>query len=107
MPLVSIVLVPALLHNSLRLSSDIYRAPGSCTLYTILPPRLLVTVRVLVLNSSFPNTTFGSALGFAKLLTLSLVMEFHATSSLSLMLQPGLRSSVVTKPSSDVVLRML
>lgn len=61
---------------------------------------------VLVLTSSFPNTNFGYVLGFAEFLTLGLVTECRVTSSLSLMLQSGLRSSIVIEPSSDVVLRM-
>jgi len=97
------VLVPPLPHNSLRLGSDLYRALGS---YTILPLGLLVAVPVLVLTSSFPNTNFGYALGFAELPTPGLAMKCRATSLLSLMLQPGLRSSIVTEPSSDVVLMM-
>jgi len=100
------VLVPPLPHNLLRLGSDLYCVPDSYTLYNILPPGLLVAVPLLILTSSFPNTNFGSVLGFSELPTLGLVTEFHATSSLSLMLQPGLRSFVVIKPSSDVVLMM-
>lgn len=103
LPLVAMVLVPPLPHNSLRLGINIYHAIGS---YTILPPVLMVAVPVLVLTSSFPNTNFGYVLGFYELPTPGLVTECRATSSLSLMLQPRLRYSVLTNPSLDVVLMM-
>ena len=61
---------------------------------------------VLVLISVFANTNFGPALGFAELPTLGFVPGFRAVTLLPPTLPLGLRSSVVTKPSSDVVLRM-
>lgn len=103
---VAMVLVPPLPHNSPRLASDLYLAPSSCTLYTILPPGLLGEVPIPILTSPFPNTSFVSMLGFVELPTPSIVTKFRATSSLSPVLQPGLRSFFVSKPSSDVVLTM-
>lgn len=94
-PLVAIALIPPLPQNLLWLGSDIFHVLGFYTLYTILPPELLIAVSILILASSFPNTNLGSVLGFAELPTLSLATEFLVTSSLSLELKPRLRSSVV------------
>lgn len=82
MPLVALVLVPLLSQNSPRLDSDLYRVPCSYTLHTILPPRILSMVFVLVLTYAFPSISFGPALEFAELPTLGLVSGFRAAALL-------------------------
>lgn len=52
-------------------------------------------------NFAFLSTGFVFARGFAELPAPDPVLEFHATSSLSLMLQLGFRSFVVTAPFSN------
>jgi len=102
MPLVLTALVPPLPHSSQGLDSDLYYDPSFYTLYTILTLGLLGGVPVLVLTSTFLDTSFIFARVFAEFPTLDHVSVFHATSSLSLMLQPGLRSFAVIEPSSNV-----
>ncbi len=106
MPLVTMVLVPPLPHNLQRPSNDLCHAPGFCTIYTILPLRLLAEVLGPILTSSFQGTSFVAVLGSTKLPTPGPVMESHETSLLSPMLPLGLRSFVMTTPSLDVVLMM-
>jgi len=65
---------------------------------------LPVGVPYIVSNFAFPSIGFVVTHGFAELPTPDPVLEFHATSSLSPMLQLGLRSFVVIAPSSNVVL---
>lgn len=102
-PLVAMVLVPPLPHSSQRLDSDPYHGPSFYILYTTLPPVLLGGVPFLVLISTFLNIGFVFARGSVELPTPDPVLEFHATSFLSITLQPGLRSFARTVPSSYVV----
>lgn len=97
------VWVPLLPQNSPILDNDLYR---SHNLYTILPPIILGMVFVLVLTSVFPNKNFGHAIGFAELPTLYPVPGFCVATFLPPMLLLGLRSSVVTRPTSDMALVM-
>lgn len=105
-PLVATVLVPPLPHSSQRLDNDPYHGPSFYILYTTLPLGPLARAPFLVLNSTFLNIGFVFPRGFGELLTLDLLFEFHATSSLSPMLQLGLRSFAVTVLSSDAVSTM-
>lgn len=105
-PLVAMVSVPLLPQNSPRPDNDLYRVPSSCTLYTIVTPRLLGAMSVLVLTSIFPNKNFGPAHGFAELPTLGPVPGFRAATLQPPALLLGLRSSIVTRLSSDMALVM-
>ena len=97
---------PPLPQNSSRLDSDLYRVLGSYTLYTILSPRLLSVVSILILTSTFASTNFGPMLGFAELPTLDPVSGLRAAALLPLALQLGLRSFVVIEPTLDMALMM-
>jgi len=57
-------------------------------------------------KSASLSTDFVVACGFVGLPTSDLVSVFHATSSPFPMLQPGLKASAVTTPSSGVVSKM-
>lgn len=105
-PLFAMVLVPPLFHSLQRPDSDIYHDPGFYTLYTTHLLGILGGVPVVVLTFAFLNTGFVFARGFVELPTPYPILECHATSLLSLILQPGLRSFAVTEPSSDVALMM-
>ena len=106
MPLVAMALVPPLPHSLQTPDSDLYHDPGSDTLNTILPPRLIGEVPILVLTSTFLNTGIVSARGFVELLIPDPILGFHAISSRFLMLRLGLRSFDVIASSSDVVSMM-
>ena len=90
--------------NSLQIQdSDPYRGPGSYILYTTLLLTPLTGVPYPSSNSASIGIVFVVAHGFVGLPTQDIVLAFHATSSLSLMLQPGSRYFVVTTLSLGAV----
>lgn len=96
--LVSTASVP-LLPNSLRIQgSDPYRAPSPYTLYTTLLRAPVTMVTYPSSNSASLGIGFVIVHRFVGLPTHDLVLAFHATSLLSLMLQPGSRYFIVTAP---------
>ena len=89
MALVATASVPPL-PNSLKIpDNDPYHGPGFYILCTTLLHALLAGAPSPVSNFASPSIGFVVVRGFAELPTQYLVLEFHATSSLSLMLQLG------------------
>jgi len=104
--LVSMALAPLSPSSSQILDSGLCHGPGLCILCTTLLRVPLAVVPYLASKSTSLSIDFVVVHEFVGLPTRDSVSVFHATSSPSPILRPGLKASAVTTFSSVVVSKM-